>query len=414
MTRHIALVLLALTLAIPSRADTAAAEADHGYFLSMRQKGELVWWGCIKDEQDRWYNVWICPGYVPPSRHAWKGLRRSGSDFAEYFQTRKYRDLAEQSGDCYEWAWKDCGWRFMVKGIPRVWKEDFREARERTGKRVFGWWLAYPWSFFTATVNTAVRLPLGVAGTALGTAAGTVLVPGYHLVDSSVKGVWHVGVDSAIVPVAGYAWNTVVAPPLALVGQKPAPARVDGFWVRQMTGRDAQRLAATPPPPAEADVASVAEWSRVLWTETESFQARLDAVDAETSSTVRKIEEQAREKKDEVRTQEQQRLDGLAADPRYEALAATARRVCQDPSRLDEFTGPIVHQLTSKAGLSRSQAWEAVYLLRRHIAASQALPQRPRNTEKTDPLKQVVRETGDVLDNPYPPETNRAPCPCMP
>jgi len=51
----------------------------------------------------------------------------------------------------------------------------------------------------------------------------------------SIKGIWNGGVEGLALPATGLAWNTVVSPPLALFGQKPAKKRVDGFWVRSVS-----------------------------------------------------------------------------------------------------------------------------------------------------------------------------------
>ena len=81
-------------------------------------------------------------------------------------------------------------------------------------------------------------------------------MPGYHLVDSTVRAAWHLGVDTVAIPAAGYAWNTAVAPPMALVGQKPAPQRADGFWVRMVTPGEIRRAEMDDLPVRPADAAT--------------------------------------------------------------------------------------------------------------------------------------------------------------
>jgi hypothetical protein len=202
---------------------------DPGYFLSFQQKKQLMALGRIKDSAGTWYDVWICPGYVPPGRYARDSFKQAGSDFAEYFEANKYRSLKSGSAACFDWALHDCGMGFTIKGIPRAWGDHFAAATERTELRVFGWWLAYPWAFMESTVETAFRGALGAAGTAGGIASGLVIVPGYHALDSAVAGMWNLSVNTIIVPTVGNTWNTVVSPPLALIGQKPSASRVDGF-----------------------------------------------------------------------------------------------------------------------------------------------------------------------------------------
>ena len=61
---------------------------DSGYFLSLKQKGQLIGTGRIQDAQGTWYDVWIVPGYVQPARRAKAYLQRAGYDLAEYVQRK--------------------------------------------------------------------------------------------------------------------------------------------------------------------------------------------------------------------------------------------------------------------------------------------------------------------------------------
>lgn len=61
-----------------------ASAVESGYFLTMAQKGQLIWRGRIQDAQGDWYDVWIVPGYVDPGRRTTRYVKRAGSDFAEY------------------------------------------------------------------------------------------------------------------------------------------------------------------------------------------------------------------------------------------------------------------------------------------------------------------------------------------
>ena len=106
-----------------------------------------------------------------------------------------------------------------MKGIPRAWGQHFTVARERSRRRVFGWWMAYPWAFMESAVETAFRGVLGTVGTAGGIVSGVAVVPAYHALDSAVAGVWNLGVNTVIVPVVGFGWNTVIGPPLAMVAR---------------------------------------------------------------------------------------------------------------------------------------------------------------------------------------------------
>ena len=224
-------LILSLVLACFCGLAAGARADDPGYFLSWQQKKQLTCLGRIQDGAGTWYDVWICPGYAPPGRYAKDHFFAAGRNFREYFEANKYHMLKKGSSACFDWALKECGLGFTVKGIPRAWGKHFTVAHERTQRRVFGWWLAYPWAFMEASVETAFRGALGAAGTAGGIGSGLAVVPAWHALDSAVAGTWNLGVNTIALPAVGIAWNTAVAPPLALVGQKPAESRVDGFWV---------------------------------------------------------------------------------------------------------------------------------------------------------------------------------------
>jgi len=211
---------------------------DPGYFLSWEQKGQLIWRGRMQDSAGSWYDIWIVPGYVDPARQCRVNTRKAGDDFSEYLHKKKYLDLAEASGDAFDWAYDDCLMDFAVRGSKKVWSESWSAAGKRTRQRVFGWWLAYPWAVLESTVSTVVRVPLGAAGTVLGSAWGGAVVPVYYGVNSTVKGTLRFGVRAVALPAAGCLWNTAAGPVMALAGQKPALSRVDGFWVKQLSEGD--------------------------------------------------------------------------------------------------------------------------------------------------------------------------------
>lgn len=283
MRKFITLLCLALLAGtMPLTAD------DPGYFLSWQQKKDLLSLGRMQDSDGRWYDVWICPGYVPPARYASEHMKQAGNNFHEYLEATKYRSLKNGSVACFDWALKTCGWDFALKGIPNAWGENFSTAHERTQKRVFGWWMAYPWALLESTVETAFRAVLGAAGTAGGVATGLAIVPSYHALDSAVAGVWNLGVNTIIIPAVGVTWNTVIGPPLALVGQKPAESRVDGFWVTMINPDDA--LLQRPLTPEE--VRLFAKWGLVLLRETGPLAQQQQAIRKDAADFEKKMRQE--------------------------------------------------------------------------------------------------------------------------
>lgn len=250
----------------------SAATEDPGYFLSWKQKKELIGLGCMQDSAGVWYDVWICPGYVKPAQSAGEHFEEAGGNFHEYLEADKYRSLKKGSRACFEWAFKDCGADFIIEGIPRAWNRYFSVAHERTQRRVFGWWLAYPWALMESTADMAFRGVVGSSGVAAGVACGTAVVPAYHALDSAVAGTWNLGAGTVVLPACAMTWNTVVSPPLALVGQKPATSRVDGFWVTMVDS--------VPRKLSEDEITQLGKLGQQLLAEAGPYEQRMTEINA--------------------------------------------------------------------------------------------------------------------------------------
>ena len=312
-TRFLRALLLIAGLALCATRSVAQSDslvADPGYFLSMKQKGQLIVKGQIQDNQGRWYDVWVVPGYREPATQTRRNLKRAGQDMAEYVQPEKYRDLVRESGDAFEWAYKDCLVDFTIKGVPRAWGRYLKAAKQRSDKRVFGWWFAYPWAVMEGTVNTGVRIPLGLAGTATGTAVGVAVVPAFYTVNSTVKAGWHGGVKALLVPGIAGSWNTVIAPPMALVGQKPAPSRVDGFWVKQLGLHDPHPLVAV----SAEDVDALVDWALQLRTTCAPIESERQALRDRIKEQHRALELELKEGEALLKTREQETVSAFIAD----------------------------------------------------------------------------------------------------
>lgn len=303
-----------------------AGQEDEGYFLNLKQKGQLISLGQIQDNEGTWYNIWVSPGYVPPYRYAKKYFYKTGSDFGEYFQSKKYKDLAKNSKRAYRWAFDDCIHYCIIEGVPRAWGENFETASNRTNKRVFGWWFAYPWAFMESTVDNIVRIPLCLTGTVLGTGWGTAVVPAYYMTNSSIKGLWDLSVNTITLPVIAGTWNTLISPPLSLIGQKPSLKRVDGFWVKALTNEQVLNIEYADSPVVHDDMITLEQWGIILdkeltLYENEYAQVRNDATMAlkkirdEQMEKERKIIDDQREKENKINEKESQHVDNLMKSP---------------------------------------------------------------------------------------------------
>lgn len=396
MTRH---WFRAACLAFFSMACSSFVWAeDPGYFLSWQQKKDLMNLGRIQDSEGTWYDVWICPGYSPPVRYAKEHLKKTGHNFHEYIEANKYHSLKEGSQACLTWALEDCGVGFTLKGIPRAWGRHFSVAHDRTQRRVFGWWLAYPWALMESTVETAFRGALGAAGTAGGIASGLAVVPAYHALDSAVAGTWNLGVNTLALPAAGVVWNTAISPPLALVGQKPSPSRVDGFWV---TIVDSGRVPILQTPTPE-DAERLGQWGLLLLEETRPFEKERVEVDQKAAAQEEKFQRLMQEARNEAHRQRTQLQNEERA--RIQQVATTNEWVntlqAQHPDLhySEAYTAQVIRYLQEK-NLPSSDIQRILHLLQTTESPCNIRP-------KTDPLQRSVEVIGesatDILEETLP------------
>ena len=209
-----------------------SAHAEEGYFLSLKQKGQLIGLGKIEDSAGTWYDIWVCPGYVEPVKESLEGFKSAGRNLREYATSEKYSKLAEGSKDCFRWAFKDCLQEYTLQGTGKAWKKYFAKAEERTERRLFGWWMSYPFALIQSGMESAWRLSSGTIGTVSGTVSGLFIVPAYHMTNSAIKASGNGVIKGVLLPASEIVWNTAISPLLALTGEKPSPGRSDGFWVR--------------------------------------------------------------------------------------------------------------------------------------------------------------------------------------
>lgn len=213
------------------------------YFLNATQKKELLLRGQLHDEQQRLYDIWIVPGYVVPLTHIKKGWRNAGESLQPYGEATFYSDIKKYSNNTWRYGHKDILQLYTFTGTKKAWKTDMATASQRTQKRVFGWWLAYPWGVFEATTESVFRLATGIpVGVAVAASAYT-LVPVISMTWPVLESAGFASIQGTAYPLVASTWNTIIAPPLALLGQQPAPQRADGFWMKQVDEPNLQALA---------------------------------------------------------------------------------------------------------------------------------------------------------------------------
>jgi hypothetical protein len=231
-------------------------------------------------------------------------------------------------------------------------------------------------------VDPVVRIPLGLGGTALGTVLGTVVVPGYYALDSAVAGTWHLTMDTALFPTVACTWNTVIAPPMALLGQKPAPSRVDGFWVKEIGQQSGPEVKG---PILPEDIEALAIWGRMLFDASQPFEAQLKSLRKQTQAEHDRITQKARKDEAALQNQEQQAIGTLIADPAQQKPLDYLQSRNFDSKRTSKAAEQLRQYLTSQKDLTPEEINRILYLLKHYAPAStpKQQPLRP----KTDPLQ---------------------------
>lgn len=389
------IILLMMVLSLLSK--RVLAEND-GYFLSWKQKGQLISSGRIRGNDGRIYDILICPGYRYPVRYGWNNIKEAGSDLSEYFQRQKYSRMFNNSMDCLEWGFEDCLLEFTFEGAAKSWNRNFSQAHERTKKRVFGWWMAYPWATFKSVVDNAVRIPLGAIGCGLGTVSGVGLVPAYHLSDSAFKAAWDGSVQGVALPVSGLAWNTIISPPLAIAGQKPSEKRVDGFWVRivpesYIPGKT----------PSGNDIANLAKLGILLKDELEPFESERQEIEnkrkqqlKELYEEISKVNKEKREELKKIKNRELAFAENLLVSGKYNQLAEEIRSYGWSISEIRANQARI-KKVLQKNKISSDEIRLILRLLSYNAKAITEIPEELSNQhQKLDPVTETIHTIKEI------------------
>ncbi len=379
--------LIILGMIIITSMNLSAAE-DEGYFLSFSQKGQLIWRGQILGDDGNWYNIRIVPGYVAPTKYACEAWGDASDSFGEYFESKKYKDIADNSGDAYEWAFDKCVNKFIIKGIPESWSDYFGAASNKVEKRIFGWPMAYPVAVFQTFIDNIFRVTAGFTGCALGATAGTVIVPGYYMMDSTVKGGYYFIGPGMILPISGYTWNTVISPPLAVVGQKPSEARSDGYWVTKITPAEFE---AKNKDLDEEDLKMIAEWGVILSKNLGKYDEECKKTDVESNKKVQEIYSKANKRKSELNKEESDEFQKMLSSPENREIVKKLEEMGMNHYTVSINYIKLKKSLADK-NMSEEQAGKA-YLLLMKYSNPKISDKKSISVDKTDP----VRESIEVL-----------------
>lgn len=353
------------------------------YFLDGSQKKELVLYGRMTGHDGAQYDVWVVPGYVPPARKARKAWRQAGEELKDYGRASHYRHLAKTSRAWMRFARKDLLQEFALEGTGEAWSDALGTAHKRVERRVFGWWFAYPWAVIEATTESVLRTGIGIPGSAATALSSFTLVPAAYAVAPVVKSAGYAAIPGTALPLVATGWNTVIAPPLALAGQQPAPERADGFWMKRL--RD----------PAEDDIrARLVAW-QAQWKNDPALVARREALSVSTTAHAERIaalQAQIRAE-DEARRQE---ADAFEAERRRVVAQKTLEQAMalRDELAAHGYTAArleaqreMLRETLQQQGLTAEETDRLLDIL---TGARATAPASQRDAdEKTDPLLQI-------------------------
>ena len=361
----------------------AAAAQAGDYFLDGTQKGDLILYGRMTGQDGALYDVWVVPGYVPPARNARKGWVNAGESLKAYGRAEHYRKLGKTSRQWLRFAGNDLLQEFALAGTGTAWTEALGTASQRVSRRVFGWWFAYPWAVIEASTESLFRTGIGIPGSALTAVGSFTLVPAAYFVTPAVVSVGYAAVPGTALPLVATAWNTVIAPPLALAGEQPAPERADGFWMKRIKD------------PSEDDIrARLVAWQS-RWKDDAELSAMRDAL----AVTDRMHAERIAALRADIDAEEKARRSAAEA---FEAQRrhVVAKKTVEQASLLREelaAQGYTAARLQTQRGMLKNilleqgmDEREAARMLDVLIGPDTSLPGQSRgDAEKTDPVLQI-------------------------
>lgn len=363
-----------------------AGEVDTGW-ATWTQRGQLLWRGEMKDSQGRLYNVRILPGYVAPWRFAVEGWKDAGRDLSEYGQEPTWTTMGHHMRDTFKWGWKTSLWEFGLKGTKEAWGRNFDKAQARTSRKTFGWPLAYPWAFVASAFESALRVPLGMAGAVVGTAVAGVGIPVVETAWPTVKAAASLTVNGIALPVAGWAWQTLAAPPAALFASAPSPARADGTWMKVME----------PGPPKAAALAKEAIPETIL-ADLSRYAIQAAALDADGATSLVNLQRRESEEIAALRAKYAVEVKGVQEARNHRLLAwanlpenrAAILRLSQeggDATTIRAASAALIQRLVA-AGLPEAEARAVIDRLAIHPLLHLGRPAPA--YDKTDPVRGAI------------------------
>lgn len=375
---------------------------DKGW-ASWAQRGDLIWAGEMTDSKGRVYNVRILPGYPVPARNAAEAWVAAGGNLHEYVEAQTWKDLGRHMKTSFRWGWKDAFWEFGLEGTGKAWKEHFSDAAKRVKRRTFGWPLAYPWAFLVSTFESAFRIVGGVGGGLGGTVTAAAILPAVESTWPLVKASYHAGVEGVIFPVTAWTWQTVAAPPAALLAAAPSPDRADGLWMRVEVAKAKTPAGPTLPPP-EPVLAALSSYAQELALLDRDSAPQLQALAVARKQALAEVEARFEAQRRQVLLERERRLQAWLEVPENRQAVLQLAMATGTVQELRKASTHLINRLVA-GGMAEFEAKEVVERLLRHPLVQGSRPQPL--SEKVEPGRSLLKAAEPVVGLPLapPPKT---------
>ena len=210
-----------------------------------------------------------------------------------------------------------------------------------------------------------VRLPTGLGGALLGAGAGTVIVPGYCLFRPGGRGLYQGVVHGVAAPACGYAWNTVVSPPLALVGRAPKTGRETAPGSEPSADRSGTRDAEAALTLGDVELEHLATWALCMVKELMPYAEQRESVSRDREDRIRRINREADVRTKALYQAERDHYEDLVRSPAHRDLLRRLGQGEFTPERLTQHEQELDRILKGR-GLDRAQRRNAIRLLHRY------------------------------------------------
>ena len=225
---------------------------------------------------------------------------------------------------------------------------------------------------------------------------GAAVVPTAHMLAPTCKAVWHGGVQGTFVPASMIAWNTVASPPLALLGQRPSPSRVDGFWVR---------MGKQPPPwedrPTKEELEAIVQLAQAVERETEPFEEERAKVTREIEEKIEALRREKARRLREIDEKEQKRIQEMAKDEKYAEIYKAYQKTRWTAPRRMKYSAEIWKALQADPSMTDAERHRLLRLMDRFPltpASFEPIGDKEKPRGKTSPPTEVFRVLEEMGD----------------